>query len=156
MYSIKSHHSFNKLNVSSQPPNTVSLWCPHLRKCISIHAAPQDRNLGIIPSSSLSFTDLIESISKAKSTSWIFFQISIFTATIHTRSVFPLDRDWQQVSLFPTLPSFPSLFHLPPSITHLSLKRQKSDCAISILTIPCGLVWTWGQVCFIDYPLMCP
>ena len=142
MYSIKAHHSFNELNMSSQPPNTVSLWCPHLRKCISIHSAPQDRNLGIIPSSSLSFTDLIESISKAKSASWIFFQISIFTATIHTRSVFPLDRNWQQVSLFPTLPSFPSLFHLPPSITHLSLKRQKSDCIISILTIHCGLMWT--------------
>ena len=35
----------------------------------------------------LSFNDFIKSISKAKSTSWIFFQISIFTATIHTRSV---------------------------------------------------------------------
>ena len=98
----------------------------HLRNCISIHPAPQARNLGRIPGSS-SLTDPIKSISKSKSSSWIFFK-SIFTVTLQTISVSPLDRDLQQVSLSPTPPFFSSPYHHPPSIVYLSLKKHKSDC----------------------------
>ena len=123
MYSVKSHHSFNKLNVSLQPSDRVSLWCPHLRKCISIHSAPQDRNLGIIPSSSLSLTSLSPSQRQNLPPEYFFKYPSSLPPS--TLEVFPLDRDCQQVSLFPNLPSFPSPFHLPhPLLIYLQKNRN--------------------------------
>lgn len=116
----------------------MSLQSPHHRNCISIHTAPQARTPGRIPGSSLSFTDPIKSISKSKSTSWIVFK-SIFTDTIQTIIIAPLDRDLQQVSLSPTPPFFSSPYHHSPSIVHLSLKKHKCDCTAFR---PYHSVWT--------------
>lgn len=155
MYSIKSHHSFNKLNVSSQPPNTVSLWCPHLRKCIS-HPRSSSRQK---PRNNPQFLSSLISLSPSQRQNLppeYFFKYPSSLPPSTLEVFFPWIETGNRYHALPTLPSFPPCPTFPHPLLIYLWKRQKSDCAISILTIPCGLVWTWGQVFFIDYPLMCP